>query len=357
MNLNKIIINHKVYQADNLHTLLENESTEVSWPGLVYAFLQNWFDDSDVIITHTSGSTGQPKEIRLKKQAMLNSAAMTNSFFSLSAENTALLCLPASYIAGKMMLVRAIVGGFNLICVEPEANPFKNLSTKIDFAAITPYQLNHSLESLRTYPVKSIIVGGSPVNAALEKACENIPAALYETYGMTETASHIALRRFNGQKSDYFHILNGVSIRQDERNCLVIKAPHLTTEELITNDIVEIQDEQNFRWLGRADSVINSGGVKIFPEQLERKLQTLIDIPFFISAIDDKILGQKVVFVAECNATELHKIELLLQKPLPDISKYEMPKAFYHLEKFVYSSSNKVLRKETLNKAIKADKH
>jgi O-succinylbenzoic acid--CoA ligase len=119
---------------------------------------------------------------------------------------------------------------------------------------------------------------------------------------------------------------------------------------------VEIQDEQNFRWLGRADSVINSGGVKIFPEKVERKLQTLIDIPFFISAIDDKILGQKLVFVAECNATELRKIELLLQKPLPDISKYEMPKAHYSLEKFVYSSSNKVLRKETLNEALKADK-
>lgn len=357
MNLNKIIINHKVYQADNLHTLFENEPTDVSWPGLVYAFLQNWFDDSAVIITHTSGSTGQPKEIRLKKQAMRNSAAMTNSFFGLGAKKTALLCLPASYIAGKMMLVRAIVGQFNLICVEPEANPFQNLSIKIDFAAITPYQLNHSLESLRTYPVKSIIVGGSPVNAVLEKACKDIPAALYETYGMTETASHIALRRFNGQKSEYFHILDGVSIRQDERNCLVINAPHLTEEELITNDIVEIRNERNFRWLGRADSVINSGGVKIFPEQVERKLQQLIDIPFFISAIDDDNLGQKVVLVAECNATELHKIELLLQKPLPDISKYEMPKAHYSLEKFVYSSANKILRKESLNEALKADKH
>ena len=357
MNLNKIIINHKVYQADNLHTLLENESTEVSWPGLVYAFLQNWFDDSEVIITHTSGSTGQPKEIRLKKQAMRNSAAMTNSFFGLGAGKTALLCLPASYIAGKMMLVRAIVGQYNLICVEPEANPFQKISGKIDFAAITPYQLNHSLNSLRTFPVKNIIVGGSPVNAALEKACENIPAALYETYGMTETASHIALRKFNGEKSNYFHILDGVSIRQDKRNCLVINTPHLTEEELITNDIVEIRNERDFRWLGRADSVINSGGVKVFPEQLERKLQMLIDIPFFISAIDDKILGQKVVLVAECNANELRKIELLLQKPLSNISKYEIPKAFYHLEKFVYSSSNKVLRKETLTEALKADKH
>ena len=352
----KIIINKKVYQAENLNTLLENEPAEASWPKLVYDFLQNWFDDSDVIITHTSGSTGQPKEIKLSKQAIRNSAAMTNSFFGLGAGKTALLCLPASYIAGKMMLVRAIVGGFNLICVEPEANPFQKISGKIDFAAITPYQLNHSLDSLRTFPVENIIVGGSPVNAALEKACENIPAALYETYGMTETASHIALRRFNGKKSDYFHILDGVSIRQDERNCLVINAPHLTEEELITNDIVEIRNERNFRWLGRADSVINSGGVKIFPEQVERKLQTLIDIPFFISAIDDKILGQKVVLVAECNATELHKIELLLQKPLTDISKYEMPKAFYHLEKFVYSSANKILRKETLNEALKADK-
>lgn len=352
----KIIINHKVYQVENLNTLLENESTEASWPGLVYAFLQNWFDDSDVIITHTSGSTGQPKKIKLSKQAMRNSAAMTNSFFGLGAGKTALLCLPASYIAGKMMLVRAIVGRFNLICMEPEANPFQKISDKIDFAAITPYQLNYSLETLKTYPVENIIVGGSTVNAKLEKTCKDIPAALYETYGMTETASHIALRKFNGEKCDYFSILNGVSIRQDERNCLVINAPHLTDEELITNDIVEIKNERNFRWLGRTDSVINSGGVKIFPEQVERKLQTIIDLQFFISSTNDDLLGQKLILVAECTKNELKEIEKIVQHSTSVLSKYEMPKAFFNTEKFIYSIGNKLLRKETLAKVLKADR-
>ena len=171
--------------------------------------------------------------------------------------------MPASYIAGKMMLVRAIVGGFNLLTVEPKANPFENLNVAIDFTAITPYQLTHSIETLHSKTIRNIIVGGGQVNAKLEALAADIPTSMYETYGMTETASHIALRRFNGpEKSDYFTVLDSVSIRQDKRKCLLIQAPHLAENELITNDIVELKGKKEFRWLGRADSVINSGGIK-----------------------------------------------------------------------------------------------
>jgi len=336
-----IIINGKNYQKENLPAFLDKSGETESWKQ-IFDFLIDWFDASDVIITHTSGSTGEPKEIRLTKQAMRNSARMTNAFFGLDSSKTALLCLPASYIAGKMMLVRAIVGGFNLITVEPKANPFENLQKAIDFTAITPYQLSHSAETLKIFPIKNIIVGGGHVNNKLEKLAETIPANLYETYGMTETASHIALRQFNGEKSEYFSILEGVSIRQDERGCLIIKAPHLTENELITNDIVELKDEKSFKWLGRADSVINSGGVKIFPEQLEKKLGTIINNPFFVASLPDDTLGEKVILVIEGP-------EENYSDKLPAIlGKYEMPKEIFFSPEFQYSISNKILKKETI---------
>ncbi len=345
-----IILNGIHYQKENVHLLSVNNTFSESGKQ-IFDFLTDWFDDSDVIITRTSGSTGTPKEIRLTKTAMRNSARMTNAFFGLDASKTALLCLPASYIAGKMMLVRAIVGGFNLMCVEPKANPFEDVDTEIDFTAITPYQLNHSAETLKTFPVKNIIVGGGHVNTRLEKLSETIPANLYETYGMTETASHIALRKINRDKSEYFCVLEGVSIQQDERGCLTIKALHLTENELITNDIVELKDEKSFKWLGRADSVINSGGVKIFPEQVEKKLEKVINNPFFVASLPDDTLGEKVILVIE-------GLEENYSDKLPAIlGKYEMPKEIFFSPKFQYSISNKILKKETIETILTKLKH
>lgn len=355
MNSQKsIIINGFVYSKKNLDTFFHNNDSGESWVKHVHHFLTDWFDDSDAIITQTSGSTGVPKEIRLAKHVMRNSAKMTNSFFELGETKTALLCLPASYIAGKMMLVRAIVGNFNLICTEPKANPFEDINVDIDFTAITPYQLSHSVKTLKNTNIKNIIVGGGHVNTKLESLTQEIPSALYETYGMTETASHIALRKFNGDdKSNVFSILNGVKIRQDERNCLVLSAPHLIAGELITNDMIEIIDEKSFRWLGRADSVINSGGVKIFPEQVEKKLEQLINERFFVSSISDEILGEAVILIIECNKESaiFYKQEIYRQSMLLD--KYEIPKEIFYNENFSYSISSKILRKETQNLASK----
>lgn len=348
-----IQLNGAIYNRENLDKLLVANEPKDSWQNAIYAFLQNWFDESDFILAQTSGSTGKPKDIRLKKTAMINSARMTNQFFGLDGDKTALLCLPASYIAGKMMLVRALVGSFNLITVEPKANPFENLNTKIDFAAITPYQLFHSAEILKTKAVHKIIIGGSPVTSRLEKLSESIPAELYETYGMTETCSHIALRRFNGEeKSDYFTILDGVSIRQDERECLVVKAPHLLENEIQTNDMVELMGSNSFRWLGRADSVINSGGVKIHPEQVEKKLEGIISSNYFISSLPDDVLENRTVLVIESELYNVEQQEDLKRKLNSLLSKYEIPKEIYYLSQFVYSNSNKVLRMDTLNTII-----
>jgi O-succinylbenzoic acid--CoA ligase len=346
-----IKINGIIYTQKNIEKLkAENEPTD-SWQNAIYHFLIDWLNDKEYILAQTSGSTGKPKSIQLAKASMRNSARMTNQFFGLTDDKTVLLCLPASYIAGKMMLVRAMVGGFNLITVEPSANPFLNLQTHIDFTAITPYQLFHSVDSLKNNLVQKIIVGGGPVTTTLEKLAATIPTALYETYGMTETCSHIALRQFNGvEKSDYFTILNGVTIHKDERECLIINAPHLLDDEVKTNDIVELMDTKSFRWLGRADAVINTGGIKIHPEQVEKKLEGIIPTSYFISSLPDELFDNKVVLVIESEIYSPEK-ELLLKKELAKIlGKYELPKQISYISEFVYSVSNKVLRGETLGK-------
>jgi o-succinylbenzoate---CoA ligase len=347
MNEETIRLNGKLYSSESLSELKADLS--FTWQLEIFAFLENWFDDSDVIITRTSGSTGKPKEIRLTKEAMRNSARMTNVFFGLDKTKTALLCMPASYIAGKMMLVRAMEGGYNLLAVEPKANPFEKIDITIDFTAITPYQLSHSVKILKHKYVEKIIVGGGHVNTQLETLAAEIPASLYETYGMTETASHIALRCFNGsEKSDYFTVLNGVSIRQDERNCLIISAPHLTSSELTTNDIVELHGANRFKWLGRADSVINSGGVKIFPEQVEKKLEQFIEKRFFITSLPDEILENKVVLIIESEMYTTKTMGQLKVQMATALNRYEIPKDIFVVPKFIYSTSNKILRSDTL---------
>jgi len=353
MTADNIQLNGRKYNQENLSKLHFTDEPEDSWRNAIYHFLVNWFDDSDSIFTHTSGSTGKPKNIRLRKTSMINSARMTNHFFKLDATSTVLLCMPASYIAGKMMLVRALVSGFNLLTVEPSANPFENMNQPIDFTALTPYQLFNSAESLKDGQVRKIIVGGSQVSGRLEDLVEETPAELYETYGMTETCSHIALRRFNGkEKSEYFTVLGGVEIHKSKRGCLVINAPHLLEYEIQTTDVVEIISHNSFRWLGRADSIINSGGVKVYPEQVEKKLEGIIPASYFITSIPDQLFENRVVLVIESEAFSAKQELDLKLKMQPLLHKFEFPKHIYFLPAFVYSNNNKLMRKETLAKAI-----
>ena len=351
--MENIKINGIIYNDQNLDRLKITSEPDSSWQNAIYLFLKNWYDKTGFISAQTSGSTGKPKTIHLSKQSMINSARMTNDFFNLSGESVCLLCLPATYIAGKMMLVRAIVGGFNLLTVEPSANPFENLQAPVDFAAVTPYQLFHAVESLQHKSVKKIIVGGGPVTSTLEKLAENIPSELYETYGMTETCSHIALRRFNGiDRSAYFTVLQGVTIRLDDRECLAIKAPHLLNEEIQTNDMVELKGTDSFRWLGRADSTINSGGIKIHPEQVEKKLEGIIPASYFISSIPDELFDNKVVLIIESESYTPEQLLNLNVRMGNVLTKYEIPKQILFLPEFVYSESNKILRIPTLEKSI-----
>ena len=352
--MESITLNGIRYSSQNLENLVCTGESPDSWQNAIHAFLVNWYNDTDFIMAQTSGSTGKPKNIHLSKQSMVHSARMTNQYFGLTADSVGLLCLPATYIAGKMMLVRAMVGGFNLITVAPSANPFETLDTAVDFAAITPYQLFHAADVLQHKPVGKIIVGGGPVTGKLEELAVNIPAELYETYGMTETCSHIALRRFNGMdRSEYFTVLDGVTIRLDERDCLAIRAPHLLPDEIQTNDIVELKGVASFRWLGRADSTINSGGIKIHPEQLEKKLEGIIPSSYFISSLPDDVLENKVVLVIESEVYTPQQETSLKAQMEYVLTKYEMPKQVFYIPSFVLSDSNKVLRRETLLKAVK----
>jgi len=328
----------------------ENTTSYKPAPGLT-DFHRQWNSGADSFSLRTSGSTGEPKEIRVSRRSMIRSAELSGQALKLNKGDTALLCMPIEFVAGKMMVVRSLVLGLKLLTVTPSSNPLKELGSdmKIDFAAMTPLQALESLNDQQSYAkliqIKKLIIGGAPVNSDLEFKLQNFPGEAYETYGMTETLTHIALRRLNGsERSVYFTALPGISISTDERGCMVIHAPHLDQPTVITNDMVEIIAPNLFRWLGRIDHVINSGGVKIFPEQVEQKLEGKLKHRFIISSLPDPKLGRKVVLVVEAKTgigLNLHSENLhALLHP------YEKPRAIVFLEQFPETGSGKVNRIE-----------
>ena len=316
------------------------------WERELYQFILEWLNDNDYVMVHTSGSTGTPKSYQQPKESMKNSALMTQRYFGLGANTNGLLCLPVSYIAGKMMVVRAFISGMNLVVVEPSSNPFLKIEEKIHFAAITPFQLALSLSILMEAMVDAIIVGGGEIPTDLELKCQDLPSDVYATYGMTETSSHVALRAVNGaSKSACYEVLSGVTITTDDRQCLMITAPHLTPYTLVTNDIVAIKDTNHFQWLGRFDSVINSGGVKIFPEQVEKKLFSVISLRYFVAALPDSVLGDKVALFIEGEPLTAKEMETLNENMAALLTKFETPKEIVFIKAFSLSDAGKILKK------------
>ncbi len=312
-------------------------------------FLSDWLDDNPVLEVKTSGSTGVPKLIVLQKQQMVNSALATGDFFKLQKSQTALMCLPAEYIAGKMMLVRAMVLGLRLDYVSPTSSPLKGISKSYDFAAMVPLQLESSIVKIEI--IKTLIVGGAAISTKLKEQVQEKSTAVYETYGMTETITHVAVRniRMNAveaQTRSYFNAIPNVIFSTDDRACLVIAAPKVSDNLVITNDVVNLISETEFEWLGRYDNVINSGGIKLFPEQIEAKLSPFLNNRFFVAGMFDKKLGQKLVLVVEgeINANKL------LQKLYKEgqLKRLEVPKNVYTLPKFLETDTGKIRRKENL---------
>ena len=300
-------------------------------------FLLDWFDSSSFIEVQTSGSTGEPKLLRIAKEAMVNSALATGDFFDLNPGDKALHCLPVKYVAGKMMLVRAMILGLDLDFVAPSIHPLEGNEVMYDFVAMVPIQAQHSLKELKK--VKKLIVGGAKMNKPLENALSKLTTVVFETYGMTETITHIAAKRAG---ENAFTVLPNVTISYDERNCMVIHAPRISDEVIITNDIVELVNENQFVFLGRFDNVINSGGIKLIPEQIEEKLSNKIESRFYVIGKSDKELGEKLILVIEGEHKEIDP------SIFDDLDKYEKPKEIVFVSQFKDTITSKILRKESL---------
>lgn len=319
-------------------------------------FLEEWFSDSDTVKVQTSGSTGTPKVFDIEKSRMINSAEMTCDFLRLKEGNTALICLPVEYISGKMMVVRSMMRKLKLIVVDPSIKPVETLDQPVDFCAMTPLQVENSLDKL--YLIRNLIIGGAAVSEDLKKkmkeALKNSDSEtfIFETYGMSETLSHIGLKQILPQPEEYFTVFENVEISLDERNCLRIFAPKLNPKILQTNDLVEIKNEKQFKFLGRIDNVINSGGAKIFPEQLEALVKKEIPNEVVFLGVDDASLGQKLIAVLEGGKSDdlIKKVrEIQFEKS------FHKPKEIIFVEKIPRTPNGKINRielKKLLNNTI-----
>ena len=330
-------------------------------------FIKEWNNGSDKLPVHTSGSTGNPKLLWVEKRRMEASARMTCDFLQLREDQTALLCLSVDYIAGKMMVVRAMVQKLQLVSVEPDGHPLKAVEQDIDFAAMVPLQVYNSLqnpiERERLRRIRHLIIGGSAIDPALTRQLKDFPNAVWSTYGMTETLSHIALRRLNGcHADDWYTPLSGVEVSLHTNGCLIVTAPHLCSHPLVTNDLAEIKPKvlstptqikpknsstgNLFRILGRLDNVIVSGGVKIQIEEVENVLRPHLSLPYaIVRCKDDKfgeIIGLKFVAADLHNATsEIEKLCAICRRYLP---KYWQPKHYLPVEEIELTATGKVKR-------------
>lgn len=300
-------------------------------------FILEWFNKNDFVALTTSGTTGAPKNIRLSKEAMIHSALATGDFFGLNPGDSALLCLPTRYIAGKMMFVRAVVLGLKLDYVNPCKEPLKNTDKIYDFVAMVPLQVQHSITQIEQ--CKKLIVGGAKLNDGVRSLLKNMLIEVYETYGMTETITHIAAKKI---EEDFFTVLPHANISMDDRGCLIIEAPLVANGLVVTNDLITMVNDIQFQWLGRIDNVINSGGIKLIPEQIEHKLSEYIPYRFFVIGKEDKELGQRLVLVIE------HDSYSLSPEAIESLGQYERPKEILFVKQFKETPTGKILRKETV---------
>lgn len=331
-------------------------------------FFSEWNNDSDRVLVHTSGSTGKPKPMMVEKKRMLNSARITCDFLGLKPGDSALLCMSLDYIAGKMVVVRSIERHLHLISVSPSGHPLKNINEEITFAAMVPMQVYNTLqvpeERERLCHIRHLIIGGGAIDAALEQELRSLPGniAIWSTYGMTETLSHIALRRINGaEASEWYQPFDSVKISQTEEGCLVIDAPLVCSETLVTNDIVEIEsyiynkvEKLRFRIKGRKDNVICSGGIKIQIEEVEALLKPHLEKPFMLAKKKDEKFGEIAVLLTEDD--DLKKVEATIRRLLSGKSddsnksseskshKYWIPREYLHVDHLPLTETGKPKR-------------
>lgn len=321
----------------------------------LFRFLEAWFDDSPTLTVHTSGSTGAPKPITVRKVQMMNSARNTCDFLHLQPSDRALLCMPLRYIAGKMVVVRALVRQMELLVAEPSGHPMADINEEMDFAAIVPLQLFNTLceeeERIRLMAVHHLIVGGGAVSPEMVEQLQSFPHAVYSTYGMTETVSHIALRRLNGREaSDSYTPFANVRLSLSADRTLVIDAPDVCDTTLVTNDVVELRPDGSFIVIGRKDNTINSGGIKMQTETIERTLAGVIEGRFAITSVPDPKLGEAVVLLFEGAGNEME----ILSRIRPVLPKYQCPKRVFFVPSIPQTETGKIGRHACKVLALKA---
>ncbi|MCS6794319.1 MAG: AMP-binding protein [Raineya sp.] len=330
-----------------------------NWLNKVIEFCKEWWSEQEIFNFQTSGSTGTPKIISVNRRQLLASVQLTQKAFQLKGGEVALLCLPTEFVAGKMMLVRGMELCWHIILQEPTSNPLQNLEVnrKIDFAAFVPLQMQTILEQNPEkihklfHKQSTIILGGASISDTLRKNIEKLKVPIFHTYGMTETLTHIAICALNGKaKSDYFTTLEQVRVRTDERNCLCITSPTTDFQEIATNDVVEILGEGKFRVVGRWDNVINSGGVKIQLENVEKIIEKVFELEnihnrFFCIGVPDEKLGQKLVLCVENALWSVEKEQkILTQIAKFSENKYYVPKSIVYKSHFEQTPTGKIKR-------------
>lgn len=328
-------------------------------------FCQAWQRGQPEFVLHTSGSTGTPKPITLSRRQMQASARLTGLLFGLEPGDPILVCLNVRYIAGIMMLVRGLELKLPMTLIEPVSNPLAAFVpiTRFAFLALVPLQLQTILEQNNPAQLstlngaKAILVGGAATGPALEQALQVIDAPVFATYGMTETVSHIAIRRLNGpDATEQFTALAEVNLGLDERDCLNIQSAATDFVRIQTNDVAELLPGNRFRLLGRADQVINSGGVKIQPEQVERVIQQALSQQslsrpaprLFVAGVADERLGQRVVAYLENYTLNRAQWGMIADRISAELGPYAVPKELHTVPKFAETPTSKIDKLATM---------
>ena len=309
-------------------------------------FLKEWENSEETITVNTSGSTGKPKLIKLKKEHMLISAKKTLAQLSIPTSSTFHLGLSTKTIAGKMMIIRALANNSKLLICDVSSDTLSSITEDVHFSALVPIQLQHYLQQTPSSLVDTIIVGGATLSINLEQLATNYPKRIYQSYGMTETISHVALRRINKEISPSYHALPGIEFSTNDANELIIYYPEINPLPILTTDIVELLDPQTFNWLGRSDFCINTGGIKLFPESIESRLANLIQYPIMITSLPDDRLGSILVLLIETNDSPSFSKALFNGILGP----FEIPKYFQVLPYFVKTENGKINRTLTEEK-------
>jgi o-succinylbenzoate---CoA ligase len=337
-----VTIGYNDLKRSNTHRFFQNSEHELLRE--LGDFLTNWYDSSEFILQKTSGSTGKAKKLKISKKAMLASAQLTLKTLEIANKKKVLLCLPLQYIAGKMMVVRALAGQHHLVIQTPTNTP-QNLMNNFALTAMVPLQLKNLVaQKVSLSGIQNILIGGATLDQELENQIQDLPSAIYETYGMAETCSHIALRRANGpQRETDFKLLDGIDAQINNEGQLIISAPHLGLNEFQTSDLAEITGPRTFKWLGRADHIINSGGIKINPIDIEREVEPILALQCVVLGLPHPTWGQELVLVVETMDKQMSE-ETVMQSIQSHLSSTHRPKRIVFMNEFPKNESMKTDR-------------